>query len=499
MKKILELRGINKSFGGVSVLNNVDLDLYAGEILGLIGENGAGKSTLMKIIVGAIQKYSGTVTLNREKLQSSLAGRYLQDQIGLVLQELSVFLDLTVTQNIFINQEIKTKFNILKQREMNIRAKEILKEGLGVDIDPNRQALELSLGQRQSLEIARVLCNKKRVIIMDEPTAALEDNERECLFKSIQKIKESGTSVIFISHHLEEILRICDRVMILKDGYSMGEFRRNDIDKMAMIKLMIGKTVKNFYPKEKVAIGDSILKVVNLRKKSYFKNINFDLKCGEVLGLAGLEGCGKNEILRCIFGAHKYDEGKIVVKSNSMKKQAVTEAMGHGIAFLPAERKTEGIFPLQDVSWNMIIANMVKKNHFFVKGKKEEAGVNEYINSLSIKVANNNQLISHISGGNQQKIMLARWLMTGTDIFLFEEPTRGIDVNAKTEVYLLIGELVKSGKGVCIVSSDLPELLGICDRILIISEGEIMYELNPKEITEHELTDYITKSKELIK
>ncbi len=493
---VLEMQKINKHFGGVKALTDTDLNLYKGEVLGLLGENGAGKSTLMKVLVGAIHRDSGLVRMDDENLDFDLTGQALKKGIGIIYQELSIFLDLTVSQNIFINQEIKkTHFGILSQKKMNEKSVRILREELDINLNPDMLARDLSLGQRQLLEIARVLCQKKKIIIMDEPTAALEDKERDCLFKVVNKLKRNGTSVIFITHHLEEVLEICDRVCILRDGSTVGEFNIEELDKKVIIQHMIGKSIKNQYPKTKAVIGDPLLQLYNLNKVRKYQNISFELKAGEIVGLAGLEGCGKSEILHSIFGIQDYDSGAIILKGKTLKIKTIQQAIDKGIAFLPAERKTEGLFGINSIKWNITLAKLIKDKQKIINNVKENEVVNKYIDMLKIKVADQQQVVTSLSGGNQQKVMLARWLMTEPEIVLLEEPTRGIDVNAKTEVYRLMNEIVKNGKSICFVSSDGPELLSMSDRILVVTEGEISAELNPENITEQELTHFITKSR----
>lgn len=490
---VLRMTGICKSFGGVRALDNVDLTLYKGEVLGLIGENGAGKSTLMKIIAGIVPKDSGDVYIGDHQMDITDVRQTKKLGVGVIYQELSIFSDLTVAQNIFINQEIKIGGFILNQKEMNMIAAKVLREELGIILNPKSVAKDLSLGQKQSLEIARSLVQKKNIIMMDEPTAAMEETEREYFFNVIKRLKKSGTSVIFISHHLEEVMSICDRVIVLRDGKKTGDVRVDQIDINNMIQLMIGKSLKQQYPKEYVPIGEIVLQVKDLNKANIFQNISFDLKKSEILGFCGLEGCGKNEIMRCLFGIMAFDSGEISIQGEKFKKGGIVKAMQNKIAFLPAERKTEGLFMGRDVEWNLSIAILKKLGRIMINKKKENMTCDKYIESLFIKVSKRSQALTSLSGGNQQKVMIGRWLMTEPEIILMEEPTRGIDVGAKREVYKLVSDCVKDGKSVCIISSEGIELLGMCDRIIVINEGKITNILDPKTTTEQELTYYITR------
>ena len=491
------MKGVCKRFGGTIALENVDVSLYRGEVLGLVGENGAGKSTLVKILAGIVRKDAGTIVIGNEHVDISDARQAQKYGISVIFQELSIFPALTAAQNIFINQEMKrSPLGVLRQKEMNRRAESILREELGVNIDPETLGKDLSVGQRQSLEIARALIQKKSIIVMDEPTAALENKERECLFSVIRKLKQRETSVIFISHHLDEVMHICDRVMVLRDGKTMAEMKIEEITINRMIEFMIGKSLNKQYPKEEIPIGESVLEVKDFCRTGSFNNINFRLGKGEILGFAGLEGCGKNDIFRCLFGVRPYTRGEVTVLGEKMDKSGILGAMHNKIAFLPAERKTEGLFLIQDVKWNTTIASLKKVSRFKIGKKKERSLFDRYVQSFRIKIARRNQVVTSLSGGNQQKVMLARWLMTEPDIIFMEEPTRGIDVSAKTEVYKSIMECAKAGKSVCIISPEGPELLGMCDRIVVITEGEISKILNPRTTTEQELAYYITKSKE---
>jgi ribose transport system ATP-binding protein len=497
IEPVLNIRGVFKRFGGTVALENVDLTLQRGEVLGLVGENGAGKSTLVKILAGIVRKDSGSIFLDGAQADITDARQAQKRGIGVIFQELSIFPTLTAAQNIFINQEARRRpFGVLKQKEMNERAERILREELGVNIDPEALGKDLSVGQRQSLEIARALIQKKSIIVMDEPTAALESKERECLFDVIRKLKERGASVIFISHHLDEVMQICDRVMVLRDGRTMAELNTKDIDVSRIIELMIGKSLLKQYPKEEVPIGDTVLEVKNLTRSGSFKNISFSLRRGEILGFAGLEGCGKNEIFRSLFGIHPYTSGEVRVFGARMNRKGILGAMEQRIAFLPAERKTEGLFLIQDVKWNTTIASLKKVSRLKIGKRKERALFDGYVRTFRIKISRRGQVVTGLSGGNQQKVMLARWLMTEPDIIFMEEPTRGIDISAKTEVYKSIMDCARAGKSICIISPEGPELLGMCDRIVVITEGEITRILDPRTTTEQELAFYITKSKE---
>jgi len=490
---ILEMKGIYKRFRGTIALDNVSLKLEKGEVLGLIGENGAGKSTLMKILAGAYVKDQGEILLNGKKVETFSTDYFQELGINIIYQELSLFLDLNSTENIFMHREITrgkglaAKLNVKTMKKM---ATKILTEELSVNIDVEKPVRELRLAERQLIEIARSLSSKAQIIIMDEPTAALEVEEREQLFSIIDRLKKSGCSIIYVSHALEEVLKVCDRIMILRDGKNVVDVLVKELDVNRVISLMIGKTLTQQYPKVSVEIGEPVLKVKNLSKGTQFQDISFDLHKGEILGVAGLAGCGKSELVRSMFGIINYDKGSMELYGNKIRIANVQEAMRNKIAFLPADRKTEGLFLMHDINWNTSIASLKKITRMFINRKKENKYTNRYISELSIKASGPTQMAGNLSGGNQQKIMLGRWLMTDPDIIILEEPTRGIDVNAKAEVYRLMMDFVKAGKAVIVVSSEGPELVGICDRIIVMYEGKVTKVLGAEESTEEMLAYY---------
>lgn len=496
---LLEMKHIGKSFGGTRALDDVSITVHKGEVVGLIGENGAGKSTLMKILCGAHNTYDGEIWMEGEKIELKSPAQASDYGIGIIYQELTVFTHMNVAQNIFISNEIGGKHALtpLNDRKMHMRAAQVLKEELGLDIDTRTPISELGLAQRAMVEIARCLIQKKKVVIMDEPTASLENRERELLFQIIHRLKESGCTVIYISHYLEEILKVCDRAVVLRDGVLQADRPTSELTINKIIELMIGDALENQYPKEECPLGDVALEIKGLTKKKAFQNIDMEIRAGEVVGVAGLVSSGKNDLVRSIMGITEYDGGKIFVHGKEVVIKTVTDAVKKKFAFIPAERKTEAIFAIQDVAWNTTIGSLGQLNPWALNKKKEDEATTRYVEELRTKVNGIKQSIQDLSGGNQQKVILARWLMTKPDIILMEEPTRGIDVKAKVDVYRLINECAKKGKAICVVSSENAELMGICDRIIVLHDGEIRAVVDPKNCTQEQLTYYTqTKNEE---
>lgn len=493
---LLEMKHIGKSFGGTRALNDVSVTIKKGEVVGLIGENGAGKSTLMKILCGAHNTYDGEIWMEGRRIELKSPAQAADYGIGIIYQELTVFTHMNVAQNIFISNELggKNPLMPMKDREMHKRAAKVLKEELGLDIDTHTLVSELGLAQREMVEIARCLIQKKKIVIMDEPTASLETRERELLFQIIRKLKEGGCTVIYISHYLEEILNVCDRAVVLRDGVLQADRATSELTINKIIELMIGDSLEKQYPKEDCEFGDVVLKVENLTKKKAFQNINMEIHAGEVVGIAGLVSSGKNELVRSIMGITGYDSGNIQVHGKDLQIKSVADAVKQKFAFIPAERKTEAIFAIQDVAWNTTIASLKQLNPRALNKKKEEGVTKQYIEELRTKVSGTRQAIQDLSGGNQQKVILARWLMTEPEIILMEEPTRGIDVKAKVDVYRLINECAKKGKAICVVSGENAELLGICDKIIVLHDGVIRAVVDSKECTQEQLT-YYTQTK----
>ncbi|MEG1480768.1 sugar ABC transporter ATP-binding protein [Clostridium sp.] len=487
-KPMLKMEGVSKSFPGVKALDNVNITAYGGEVTALMGENGAGKSTLMKILSGVYTKDEGKIFL--QGVEANIHGIKSAEDLGVTIihQELSVINNLTVAENIFLGNEKVNKFGKIDKKLMLERSKMFL-EQIGCDVNPNELAGNLNVGEKQMIEIAKALTKNAAVIIMDEPTTALTEVETKNLFKVIENLKSKGLAIIYISHRMEEIFAICDSVEVLRDGKYAGTARIADIDNDKLITMMVGRKIEDQFPYRVVKKGKVILDVKNLSSKAGVKNASFEVKEGEILGVAGLMGSGRTELAKTIFGAYKKTDGTVEINGKKLHGENIGEAIKNGICYLSEDRKKEGCVLGLSVSDNMTIANLNRyENKMLVLDKKKEASdVDDYINKIRIKTPSPEQYIKNLSGGNQQKVILAKWLLTKPEVLIIDEPTRGIDVGAKKEIYELLNELKASGKAIIMISSDMPEVLGISDRIMVMSEGKITGEVSREEATQEKI------------
>jgi len=481
---VLLMKNISKSFPGVKALNSVDFELRKGEVHGLLGENGAGKSTLIKILTGAYQKDEGQIILNGKEVNITNPRDAINLGIAAIYQELNLQPFLSVAENIFLGREIKSTNNIISLinwKKTKEEAKRILKE-LGQDIDPSYPVNRLGIGQQQMVEIAKILSTNANIIILDEPTACLSSKETEELFKVILELKKKGISIIYISHRLEEIFTICDRVTVMRDGNKIITLDTKNTNKDELIKYMVGRTLEQQYPKIKTIRGREALRVENLTRKGVFENISFTAYCGEILGISGLVGAGRTEIVRAIFGADPVDYGKIYVFGEECNIKSPIDAMNKGIALITEDRKNQGLILIDNILNNITLSSLVDFKRKILLDYKEMTDKSvELIKKLNIKTPTVKKVVRELSGGNQQKVVIAKWLCKKAKIFIFDEPTRGIDVGAKVEVYNIMNELVKEGACVIMISSELPEIMGMSDRIIVVHEGKITGEFLREE------------------
>lgn len=488
----IEMSGIMKSFGGNTVLNNAGFQLKSGEVHALMGENGAGKSTLMKILTGVYTKDGGTILVDGREVQYKSAKEAENAGIVFIHQELNVLFDLTVEENIFLGKEIKNKFGVCKIKEMRSKVKEILNR-LGVQISPTERMDRLSVGQQQMIEIAKALMVDAKVLIMDEPTAALTQRETEVLFEVIQSLREKGVSIVYISHRMEEIFELCDRITILRDGVYIGTENIAEITMNDVVKMMIGREIGERYPTRDCKIGKTMFEVKHLTLDNTFENISFSVREGEILGVSGLMGAGRTEIMNSIFGSLPHTSGKIIIDGKELNKLSPRSAMKHGIGFITEDRKIEGLLLDKDIKTNIALTNLSRISKYgILKKKKEKELVQNGIKELNIKCFDANHVCEKLSGGNQQKVVFAKWVYTNPKLLILDEPTRGVDIGAKKEIYQIMNDLAKKGVAIIMVSSELPEILGMSDRVLVIHEGKVGGILEKEEASEEKIMTLAT-------
>lgn len=469
----IEMRGIDKSFGSNQVLKQAGFTLESGEVHALMGENGAGKSTLMKILTGVYTKDAGTVLVDGKEVNYKNPQEAEKAGIVFIYQELNVMFDLTVEENLFMGKEIHGKFGICDKKAMQKKAQEALNI-LGVNISPKTVMAELSVGQQQMVEICKALMADAKVIIMDEPTAALTQSETVALFKVIESLRKKGVFMVYISHRMEEIFELCDRITVLRDGSYIGVKNIPETNMNEIVKMMIGREIGERYPSRNVKIGKEVLKVKELTRKGTFHDVNFSVRAGEVLGVSGLMGAGRTEIMQAIFGNLSYESGTIEIDGKEVKISNPRQAMEHGIGFITEDRKTEGLMLDKSIRENISLCNLRRISKSSVISREAEKNmVAEAIKDLHIKCFGSYHECNNLSGGNQQKVVLAKWILTNPKILILDEPTRGVDIGAKKEIYSIINKLAAQGVAIIMVSSELPEVLGMSDNIMVVREGEV--------------------------
>jgi ABC-type sugar transport system ATPase subunit len=479
------MRGIVKAFPGVRALRGVDLTLGGGEVLALLGENGAGKSTLMKILGGALRADAGIIAVTGQEMRFHRPHDSRRAGIAVIYQEFNLVPALTASENIFLGQE-RSRAGFIYRRQERQRARELFQR-LGVAVDPDTPCARLGTAQQQLVEIAKALAFEARIIVMDEPSAALTSHEVERLFEIIRDLRRHGIGIIYISHRLEEIFRIADRVTVLRDGANVGARAVSNITRPQMIELMVGRELKDEFPKRQVAIGAPRLKVTGLRRGQTVRNVSFEMRRGEILALTGLIGAGRTETARLIFGADRRDAGTIELDGRNLDLRTPRDAIRLGIGLLTEDRKLQGLVLGHSVRENFGLPNLDwLAPTGFVDQHRERQELARYISSLRIKLPHQEQAALYLSGGNQQKVVLAKWLARNCEVLIFDEPTRGVDVGAKYEIYTLMNELAAQGKAILMISSELPEVLGMADRILVMHDGRITGEITEVSKTTQE-------------
>lgn len=488
----IEMTGIMKSFGTNQVLDNAGFFLRDGEVHALMGENGAGKSTLMKILTGVYTRDGGIVKVNGQEVNYSNPQEAEAAGIVFIYQELNVMFDLTVEENLFMGKEITKGFGICDKKAMRAKAEEVL-ERMGVSIPVDTVMSDLSVGQQQMIEICKALLVDAKVIIMDEPTAALTQSETAALFEVIENLKKRGVSIVYISHRMEEIFELCDRITVLRDGQYIDTCEIKDITMDDVVKMMIGREIGERYPSRNHSVGKTVFEVKGLSRKGAFNDVSFTVGAGEVLGVSGLMGAGRTEIMQAVFGYLPADSGEILIDGQPVKIKNPMDAMKAGIGFITEDRKVEGLMLDKTIRENIALANLGTISGSGVISKaKEKSLISRGIEEFKIRCFGTEHECGNLSGGNQQKVVLAKWIYTEPKILILDEPTRGVDIGAKKEIYNVINDMARKGVAIVMVSSELPEILGMSDRVMVVREGDVRGILNIENASQESIMTLAT-------
>ena len=480
---MLQMTDIKKGFYGAQVLHGINLELRKGEILGLVGENGAGKSTLMNILGGVLPKDSGNIQLDGNDYEPSTPKMAQKSGIAFIHQELNLFSNLSVAENMFIDELPTGSFYSVKYKEMKATTQQFI-DKFELQATPNTNVGALPMGTRQMLEIAKALHKNAKIIIFDEPTTSLSKREKDKLFQIINQLKENGVSIIYISHILEDIFYICDRISVVRDGYIIGTDDTANMDKGKVIKMMVGRELNQVYPYVEKQVGEVVFQAKGVTQGKAVKDISIELRAGEIVGLYGLMGAGRTEFVRTLFGVDKMSEGEVIFNNKKINKLSPANCINSGIAFITEDRRQEGLLMPKPVRENLVLAKLdeILKRFGVINTKKENEEASHAIENLKIKVYDKNtQLAKNLSGGNQQKVVIGKWVMKSPKLFILDEPTRGVDVGAKYEIYSIINNMAQKGVSTLFISSEMEELMGICDRILVMCDGKITADIPKAE------------------
>lgn len=484
-RPFLQMTGISKRFHGVQALQKVDFSAELGQVTALVGENGAGKSTLMKILAGIHKRDEGEILLNGQpvKIDSPLAA--MHNGISVIHQELNVLPNLSIAENIFVGRE-KKKGLFVDSDYYRQRTLELLKQ-VDLNVDPNTEARYLSTAQKQMVEILRAISSEAKIVVMDEPTSSLTKRETDVLFKIIRTLKQNNVGIIYISHRMEEIMELADRVVVFRDGRRVGALDRTELSENAIINMMVGRELNEIFAKRPAPIGDVVLEAKGL-SVGYVRDVSFQVRAGEILGFSGLVGAGRSETMRLIFGVDKMDAGEVWMEGKKLDIRSSGDAISAGIALVPEDRKEQALILGMDIRENISLAILKKlRNGMFVDGQQQSDLTENYVKELRVATPSIRQRVKNLSGGNQQKVVLAKWLASKPKVLILDEPTRGIDVGAKQEIYSLMSDLAAQGMAIIMVSSELPEILGMSDRIVVMHEGRVKGELKREEATQERI------------
>jgi len=491
---LLRMSGISKRFAGVHALKGVDFELESGEVHALLGENGAGKSTLMKILAGIYPVDEGEIFIEGKKVSINSVKDAQTHGISIIHQEISLVPHLSVAENIFLGKEPVTKTGWIDWKKMNEETRKSLQQ-FGLELPPEMPVKKLTVAQQQMIEIIKAVSFRAKMIVMDEPTSSLTEKEVEFLFQTIGRLKEQGVGIVYISHRMNELFTITDRITVLRDGALIGTVRTKETTTDRLISMMVGRELTQYYIKDSApeSDGEIVLSVHNLSKKGVLNEVSFELRKGEILGFAGLVGAGRSELMKCIFGLDSFDKGEIRVDGKPLIIRNPNDAIKHGIAYVTENRKEEGLFLIRSVQYNITIKLLDKFIRWFrVNTHYENQKTRQFIKELSIKTPNPDQEVRNLSGGNQQKVLISRWLATNPRVLILDEPTRGVDVGAKAEIYAIMNRLVKEGVSIIMISSELPEVINMSDRIAVMYKGGIRTILDRDEFSQETIMHYAT-------
>ena len=491
-KYLLEMKGISKSFPGVKALQNVNLQLKAGEVHALLGENGAGKSTLIKVLGGIYHAEAGEIFIDGQKVEINDVVAARHAGVSIVHQELVLVPYMTVAENIFLGREPGTKMNVDRVK-MSEDAQELL-DAYEMNINADTLVENLTIAQQQMVEIVKAISFNSKILVMDEPTSSISDKEVGFLFETMRTLTKKGVGIIYISHKMSELEEICDRVTVMRDGQTVGTKVVKETNKDALIALMVGRELTNYYTRDFLEPGEVILKCEHISDGKMAKDASFELHKGEIIGFAGLVGAGRSETMKAIFGLADHMTGDVYVKGEKVNIKSPIDALKYGIALVPESRKEEGIYKVKSVRFNSTIEVLGEFiSHLHVNSKKEEEITQKYIDMMRTKTPTQEQLIGNLSGGNQQKVMIGRWLATHPEILILDEPTRGVDVGAKAEIYSIMNDLVKEGMSIIMISSELPEIINMSDRVYVMNEGRVTGCLNHEEAEQEAIMQLAAK------
>ena len=489
-RTVLQMKGVKKYFPGVKALDGVDFELKKGEIHALLGENGAGKSTLIKILTGIYSMTEGSIHIKGEEVHMKSVKDARDNRIAAIHQEICLVPYISVARNVYLGRELRNKLGLMDDKTMEAETQKLL-DRLGMDIDASKEVRQYSIAQQQLIEIAKALALDAEILLMDEPTSSLTEKEVVNLFETIRRLKDNGTSIIYISHRMEELFELSDRVTVLRDGQYINTYVTKDTTREELVAAMVGRQLTEFYVKDSVPQDEVFLEVKNLSREGVFQNVSFTLKKGEILGVSGMVGAGRSEVARAIVGIDEKQSGEVLLEGKPLDIKKPIDAINAGIVLIPENRKEEGLVLENSVRFNTTLAVLKE----FIRGifwnrKKEENIVDEHINSLKIRTPHQEQLVLNLSGGNQQKVVIAKWLATQPKVLIMDEPTRGVDVGAKAEIYTIMNSLAKQGISIIMISSDLPEIINMSDRVLVMREGNLAAILEKDEIGQEQIMRY---------